>query len=228
MHSAWARAWSASARRSGTVVTLAGLPLGYLRIGSGFRPGCARSRPWPCRCIPRRRCWPYRNCRRPRIQLAGESPVRGAAAGRGDEPGGVAAEPPHSGIARPDPGTGPPARRDRAEELTQSQEELLAQKEELPDAAGASLTAQRQELKVSEERSRLILESSAEGIFGTDIEGGITFVNPAACRMLGFSAEELIGQPSHAAFTITIRTAASIRRKSAHVRSLQAGQGQPN
>jgi two-component system, sensor histidine kinase and response regulator len=57
-----------------------------------------------------------------------------------------------------------------------------------------------EQVKSTEERTRLILESSAEGIFGTDTEGRITFVNPAACRMLGFSAEELIGQPSHAAF----------------------------
>ena len=41
---------------------------------------------------------------------------------------------------------------------TQSQEELLAQQGEL--------TAQREQSKVSEERSRLILESSGEGIFG--------------------------------------------------------------
>ena len=57
-----------------------------------------------------------------------------------------------------------------------------------------------EERQQAEERTRLILESSAEGIFGTDIEGRITFVNPAACRMLGFSAQELIGQPSHATF----------------------------
>jgi two-component system sensor histidine kinase/response regulator len=81
---------------------------------------------------------------------------------------------------------------EQTEELTQSQEELLAQKREL--------TSQREQLKTSEERSRLILESSAEGIFGTDTEGRITFVNAAACRMLGFSAEELIGLPSHATF----------------------------
>ena len=62
------------------------------------------------------------------------------------------------------------------------------------------LTTQREQLQISEERSRLILESSAEGIFGTDIKGRITFVNPAACQMLGFGAEELIGNPSHAAF----------------------------
>jgi two-component system, sensor histidine kinase and response regulator len=88
---------------------------------------------------------------------------------------------------------------EQTEELTQSQEELLAQKEELLAQQG-ELTAQREQLRISEERSRLILESSAEGIFGTDIEGRITFVNPAACRMLGFAATELIGQPSHAAF----------------------------
>jgi two-component system, sensor histidine kinase and response regulator len=88
---------------------------------------------------------------------------------------------------------------EQTEELTQSQEELLAQKEELLTQQG-ELTAQREQLKVSEERSRLILESSAEGIFGVDTEGAVTFVNPAACRMIGFTAEELIGKPSHATF----------------------------
>jgi len=81
---------------------------------------------------------------------------------------------------------------EQTEELTQSQEELLTQQREL--------TTQREELKVSEERSRLILESSGEGIFGTDTDGCISFVNPAACRMLGFSLQELIGQPSHTTF----------------------------
>jgi two-component system sensor histidine kinase/response regulator len=80
---------------------------------------------------------------------------------------------------------------EQTEELTQSQEELLAQQKEL--------TLQREQLKVSEERSRLILESSAEGIFGVDTQGRITFVNPAACEMLGYVPEELIGQTSHSA-----------------------------
>jgi two-component system sensor histidine kinase/response regulator len=57
-----------------------------------------------------------------------------------------------------------------------------------------------EQVRMSEEQNRLILESSAEGIFGTDTAGRITFVNAAACRMLGFKVEELIGQPSHAAF----------------------------
>jgi two-component system sensor histidine kinase/response regulator len=82
-------------------------------------------------------------------------------------------------------------------------QELLVQTQEQATRLGEQtkeLTTQREQLKESEERSRLILESSAEGIYGTDIEGRITFVNPAACRMLGFTAEELIGQPAHATF----------------------------
>ena len=88
---------------------------------------------------------------------------------------------------------------EHTEELTQSQEELLAQKEELLTQQ-AELTAQREQLQISEERTRLILESSSDGIFGTDVEGRVTFVNPAACRMLGFTSEELMGQPCHDAF----------------------------
>ena len=55
-----------------------------------------------------------------------------------------------------------------------------------------------QEVVVSEERSRLILESSSEGIYGVDRSGTFTFVNPAAARLLGYSPEELIGRASHA------------------------------
>ncbi|MCK4346918.1 MAG: PAS domain S-box protein, partial [Bacteroidales bacterium] len=49
----------------------------------------------------------------------------------------------------------------------------------------------------AEEQSRLLLESAGEGIFGADLDGRITFLNPAAAKMLGYSADELIGQPVH-------------------------------
>jgi PAS domain S-box-containing protein len=52
-------------------------------------------------------------------------------------------------------------------------------------------------LRAAEERTRLLLESASEGIFGVDTSGRIQFVNPAACRMLGFASDELIGQQSH-------------------------------
>lgn len=46
--------------------------------------------------------------------------------------------------------------------------------------------------------NELILDSAGEGIYGLDSEGLTTFVNPAATEMLGWSAEELIGEPMHA------------------------------
>jgi PAS domain S-box-containing protein len=47
-------------------------------------------------------------------------------------------------------------------------------------------------------QSDLLLNSTWEGILGLDLRGNHRFVNPAAARMLGYSAEELIGQHSHA------------------------------
>jgi PAS domain S-box-containing protein len=44
-------------------------------------------------------------------------------------------------------------------------------------------------------RHKLILDSAGEGIYGIDLQGHTTFVNPAAARMLGWEVEELIGQP---------------------------------
>jgi diguanylate cyclase (GGDEF)-like protein/PAS domain S-box-containing protein len=54
------------------------------------------------------------------------------------------------------------------------------------------------ELEDSTEHNSLLLESAAEGIYGTDMDGITTFVNPAAASMLGYEAEELIGKPMHA------------------------------
>lgn len=53
------------------------------------------------------------------------------------------------------------------------------------------------ELRVSEERTRLLLESVGEGIIGVNTDGKITFVNPAACRMLEYSPDEFEGQGLH-------------------------------
>nr|WP_320192911.1 PAS domain S-box protein [uncultured Desulfobacter sp.] len=53
-------------------------------------------------------------------------------------------------------------------------------------------------LREAEERSRLLLESAGEGIFGVDTEGRTTFVNSAALELLGFQKEELIGRNIHA------------------------------
>ena len=44
----------------------------------------------------------------------------------------------------------------------------------------------------------LILNAVGEGIYGLDLAGNVTFVNPAAAEMIGWSVEELIGQSMHA------------------------------
>jgi PAS domain S-box-containing protein len=65
-------------------------------------------------------------------------------------------------------------------------------------ASAIRFAQQSDERKSAEERNRLLLESAAEGIFGVDTAGRVTFVNEAACRMLGYDADEMIGQTSHA------------------------------
>jgi len=44
-------------------------------------------------------------------------------------------------------------------------------------------------------QTALILEAAGEGIFGLDTEGRITFMNPAAARMLGVNPRAPIGKP---------------------------------
>lgn len=43
----------------------------------------------------------------------------------------------------------------------------------------------------------LILASAGEGIYGTDVNGAINFINPAAATMLGYEKEELLGRDIH-------------------------------
>jgi PAS domain S-box-containing protein len=46
-------------------------------------------------------------------------------------------------------------------------------------------------------QSNSVLESVGDGIYGIDLEGRITIVNPAAAQMLGYKPEELIGRNVH-------------------------------
>jgi PAS domain-containing protein len=41
---------------------------------------------------------------------------------------------------------------------------------------------------------RLALETTTEGILGVDVQGSVTFANPSACRLLGYTADEMNGQ----------------------------------
>jgi diguanylate cyclase (GGDEF)-like protein/PAS domain S-box-containing protein len=43
----------------------------------------------------------------------------------------------------------------------------------------------------------MVLKSAGEGIFGLDLHGNVTFVNPAASDMTGWSTQDLLGRPMH-------------------------------
>lgn len=47
-------------------------------------------------------------------------------------------------------------------------------------------------------QNELVLNAAGGGIYGLDVQGNTTFVNPAAARMTGWEVADLIGQPEHA------------------------------
>ena len=62
----------------------------------------------------------------------------------------------------------------------------------------ADLIRERASLQESEKRTRLLLDSAAEAIYGLDMEGRCTFVNAACLRILGYdNPEDLIGRRIH-------------------------------
>jgi two-component system, cell cycle sensor histidine kinase and response regulator CckA len=47
-------------------------------------------------------------------------------------------------------------------------------------------------------RNELLLNSAGEGIYGLDLEGRVTFINPKGASLLGYAVDELIAAPMHA------------------------------
>jgi PAS domain S-box-containing protein len=85
------------------------------------------------------------------------------------------------------------------EPIAEKQRQLLAKAAE-SIATAIRIALERQERRIAEERIHLILESTDEGIFGMDTSGYTTFVNPAACIMVGYDAEYIIGKHFHTMF----------------------------
>jgi PAS domain S-box-containing protein len=61
-------------------------------------------------------------------------------------------------------------------------------------------TRTEEKLRALSRQSNSILESVGDGIFGLDLEGRCTFINPAALQMLGYKQEEVLGRDLHAMF----------------------------
>ncbi|MDE3203997.1 MAG: EAL domain-containing protein [Acidobacteriota bacterium] len=53
------------------------------------------------------------------------------------------------------------------------------------------------ERKDAETFRQVVMDNMAEGLYTLDSDGLVTYVNPAACRMLGWTEQELRGQPMH-------------------------------
>ncbi|MGF1514623.1 MAG: ATP-binding protein [Elainellaceae cyanobacterium] len=54
-----------------------------------------------------------------------------------------------------------------------------------------------QALKQLRRQHQLILNAVGEGVYGLDLEGNVTFVNPAAAAMIDWPIDELIGKSMH-------------------------------
>ncbi len=65
---------------------------------------------------------------------------------------------------------------------------------------GVDITEQvraEEKLRMLIRQSNSILESVGDGIYGLDLEGRVTVVNPAASQMLGYKPQELLGRRMH-------------------------------
>lgn len=70
--------------------------------------------------------------------------------------------------------------------------------EQAHDGLEGKVRERTAELAQREERIHLLLNSTAEGIYGIDTNGNCTFFNPSGMRMLGYEKEEgLIGRNMH-------------------------------
>ena len=62
------------------------------------------------------------------------------------------------------------------------------------------LASAEQALTESESRQKKILETLGEGVFGTDLDGVCTFINPIGLALLGFNESEVLGRSIHGLF----------------------------
>lgn len=60
-----------------------------------------------------------------------------------------------------------------------------------------SIGRAQREIEQLNRRNELLLNCTAEGIYGLDLEGRTTFINPAAATMIGWEAKDLIRKPLH-------------------------------
>ena len=60
-----------------------------------------------------------------------------------------------------------------------------------------STQSKQSELEALRRQYQLILNAVGEGVYGLDLQGNVTFVNPAAATMIDWEMEDLIGKSMH-------------------------------
>ncbi len=117
--------------------------------------------------------------------------------------------------------------REHLEELVQQRTEQLAQQCAALSAANTHLDQTLVELQqtnlalqASEQRFRLLVESTGEGIFGLDVKGRCTFANRAALQMLGYTEAEVLDQEIQALICQSDADQSSTQTKPWRLRSI--------
>jgi PAS domain S-box-containing protein len=87
--------------------------------------------------------------------------------------------------------------------------------------------AAQQALRESEDKLRLLLDSTAEAIYGIDLEGRCTFCNPACLRALGYQrVDDLLGRNMHDLIHHSRADGTRLPAETGRImRALQTGQG---
>ena len=85
---------------------------------------------------------------------------------------------------------------------------------------GVDITEQvraEEQLRTLSRQSNSVLESVGDGIYGLDLEGRVTVVNPAASQMLGYKPEELLGRHMHELVHHSRTDGTPLRREDCHI-----------
>lgn len=88
----------------------------------------------------------------------------------------------------------------RLQNMKESMHEVPISKDHMVLGMARDITERRrakETLETLRRQNELILNAAGEGIYGLDLEGKTTFINPAAAKMLGWKVEELIGRYQH-------------------------------
>lgn len=93
--------------------------------------------------------------------------------------------------------------KEQLEQIKLAREQFVHQRSELvrsKDVLELHVRARTQQLEKLQREYALILNSAGEGICGFDINGKVTFANPAAAKMMGAQVTEVIGRHAREVF----------------------------